>query len=49
MKLHDIIVEGDYEILRVVFGWVYTRMMGANPQTSVFVPFNAGVDRAATP
>ena len=36
MKLHQVIIEGNMEILRVPGGWVYT-VLGTN---SIFVPFN---------
>ena len=44
MKLHDILHQGDYDILRVPGGWVYTRFSdtgaGGYSQSGVFVPFN---------
>lgn len=44
MKLHDILHQGDYEILRVPGGWVYTRFTesgaGGNTPSSSFVPFD---------
>jgi len=36
MELHQKIIEGNMEILRVSGGWIYT-VLGTN---SVFVPFN---------
>jgi len=41
MKLHESIVIGYYEILRVPGGWVYTHFEeDAKIESSVFVPFN---------
>ncbi len=45
MKLHDILHQGDYEILRVPGGWVYTRFSdtgaGGYSQSSTFVRFGS--------
>lgn len=39
LKLHDIMVVGDYEIIRVPGGWIYTsKPFLAENGSSVFVP-----------
>jgi hypothetical protein len=36
MKIHQVIIDGNMQILRVSGGWIYS-VLGTN---SVFVPFN---------
>jgi len=47
MNLHDELTVGDWLILRVAHGWIYSRLMGANVVSSSFVPDTLGVDRSA--